>query len=147
MRLTALTLAALVLPVAALANVDTILADAAKSCAEMESGVFASEGAVKEIDLTGDGTPDTVVDEALFTCSTSASLFNGGTGGSMVHFIVGDAETSYLVKGYDTADWGGRRIVLMSLHGTECNATGAEACFEALTWGGQGFLSVRPRPE
>ena len=60
---------------------------------------LTTEGAVKEVDLTGDGKPDTVVDEALFKCSTAASLFNGGTGGSMVHFLADGSETARLVQG------------------------------------------------
>ena len=85
MRLAALALATALLPTLAAADVETILADAAKACAEQDNGTFTSEGAVKEVDLTGDGTADTVVDEALFQCSTAASLY-GGTGGSMVPF-------------------------------------------------------------
>jgi len=71
------------LPAAAFADADAILADAAKACAEQDNGVFASEGAVRQIDMTGDGTEDTIVDEALFTCTTAASLY-AGSGGSMI---------------------------------------------------------------
>ena len=75
---------ACLLPATAFADADAILAAAAKDCAEMDGGVFASEGAVRQIDMTGDGTDDTIVDEALFTCSTAASLY-GGSGGSIVN--------------------------------------------------------------
>lgn len=147
MRLTALAFAATFFPLAALADVDAILAEGAKACAEQDGGTFASEGAVKDVDLTGDGKADTVVDEALFTCSTSASLFNGGTGGSMVHFIVDGSETSRLVQGWDTAQWAGATIILLALHGSECGVAGVDPCFEAMTWGANSFASVRPKPE
>lgn len=147
MRLPALAFAATLFPLAALADVDTLLADGAKACAAQDGGTFASEGAVKEIDLTGDGKADTVVDEAFFTCSTSASLFNGGTGGSIVHFLVDGNETSRLVQGWDTAQWAGATLILLSLHGSECGVAGVDPCFETMTWGANSFVSVRPKAE
>jgi hypothetical protein len=144
MRLLSLAIAAAALPTLATADVDTILAEAAKACAALDNGVLTSDGAVKEIDLTGDGTPDTVVDEAVLQCSTSASLFNGGTGGSVVHFLANGTETSYLVKDWDTANWEGATLILLALHGGECGGAGVDPCFEALTWGANRFVSVRP---
>ena len=57
---------ACLLPAVAFADADAILAEAAKACAEQDNGVFASDGAVRQIDMTGDGTEDTLVDEGLF---------------------------------------------------------------------------------
>ena len=144
MRLLSLALFASLLPTLALADVDTILADAAKLCSEQDNGVFGSEGAVRQIDLTGDGKPDTLVDEGIFTCSTAASLF-GGSGGSMIHILANDTQSSYLVQGYETTTWAGSLILLLAQHGSNCNATGVLPCFEALTWGEDSFLSVRPQ--
>ena len=62
--------------------------------------------------MTGDGTDDTIVDEALFTCSTAASLY-GGSGGSMIHVFANGTESSFLVQGYETARWADRLIVLL----------------------------------
>ncbi len=143
MRRFALVLCATALPTLAAADVDGILAEAAQACTAQDNGTFTSDGAVKQIDLTGDGTPDTVVDEALFKCSTAESLY-GGTGGSMVHFLVGEHETARLVQGWDTANWAGSTIILLSLHGGECGGAGVDACFEAMTWGANSFVSVRP---
>ncbi len=86
-----------------------------------------------------------MVDENFFKCSTSASLYNGGTGGSLVHFIVGDTEQSFLVKDWDTANWEGATLILLALHGSECGGAGVDPCFEALTWGANSFVSVRPK--
>ena len=146
MRLAALAIATAFLPTLAAADVETILADAAKACTEQDNGTFTSEGAVKEVDLTGDGTADTVVDEALFQCSTAASLY-GGSGGSMVHFIANGSETTRLVQGWDTANWAGSTLVLLALHGSECGGAGVDPCFEAMTWGANSFVSVRPKQE
>ncbi len=136
---------ACLLPLAAHASPDTILAEAAKACAELDGGVFASEGAVRQIDLTGDGTDDTLVDEGLFTCSTAASLY-GGSGGSLIHVFANGTESSFLVQGYETVRWADRLIVLLAVDGSSCNTISANPCFEALTWvETEGFVSVRPK--
>ena len=137
---------ACLLPLAAHASPDTILAEAAKACADLDGGVFASEGAVRQIDLTGDGTDDTLVDEGLFTCSTGASLY-GGSGGSVIHVFANGTESSFLVQGYETVRWADRLIVLLAVDGSSCNTISADPCFEALTWVGDRFVSVRPPAE
>jgi hypothetical protein len=146
MRLTILAAIALCAPTVALATPETILAEAAAACTEQDGGTFGSEGAVREVDLNGDGTLDTVVDEALFTCTTAASLY-GGSGGSMVHFLVGEVEETRLAQGWDTADWSGLPLVLVALHGTECGGVGSDPCVEAMVWRDGRFHSVRPQAE
>jgi len=94
--------------------------------------------------MTGDGTEDTIVDEALFTCTTAASLY-AGSGGSMIHVFVNGAQSSFLVQGYETVRWGDNLIVLLALGGTDCNTINANPCFEALTWVEDRFVSVRPK--
>lgn len=137
-----LALGLTLLPMPALASVDSILSEAAAMCAEQGNGVFSSEGAVRSLDVTGDGQPDTLVDEGLFTCTTAASLY-GGSGGSMIHVFVGDVQSDFLVLGYETLTWADRTILLLALHGTNCNGIGADPCFEALVWNGDRFMSVR----
>ena len=144
MRLPMIALAAILAPGLALADVNAIVDAGAKACLEMDNGTFTSEGAVRQIDLTGDGTADdTVVDEALFKCSTSASLY-GGTGGSVVHFLVGDTQTDAMVLNWDTARWNDNLLILMARHGTECGGVGSDPCYEALVWNGERFMAVRP---
>jgi hypothetical protein len=142
MRRFLIVLGLALLPLPALASVDTILAEAAALCAEQDNGVFASDGAVRSLDVTGDGQPDTLVDELLFTCTTAASLY-GGSGGSMIHVFVGDVQSDFLVQGYEVLTWAGRTILLLAVHGSSCNSIGADPCFEALVWNGERFLSVR----
>jgi hypothetical protein len=146
MRKLFIALCLTLLPVPALASVDTILSEAAAMCAEQDNGVFSSEGAVRSLDVTGDGQADTVVDELLFTCTTAASLY-GGSGGNMIHIFVGDVQSDYLVQGYELVNWADRTILLLALHGTNCNGIGADPCFEALVWNGERFMSVRAPSE
>lgn len=146
MRTAVIAVLACLLPLSALADPDTILADAAKACAGQDNGVFAAEGAVRQIDMTGDGTEDTIVDEGLFTCTTAASLY-AGSGGSMIHVFVNGAQSSFLVQGYETVRWADVLIVLLAVDGSSCNTISANPCFEALTWVEDRFVSVRPPME
>ena len=143
MRRLALTLAACFAPALAHADVKSILADATKLCADQNNGTFAANGAVKQIDLTGDGTADTLVDEALFTCTTAASLY-GGSGGSLIHIFANGTQSDHLVQGWDTAKWNNSLLILLAVDGTNCNTIAAQTCYETLTWGKDSFLSVRP---
>jgi hypothetical protein len=139
------TLAALVFlfPVAAGAqSLDEVIDEAASSCESYNSGQFSVEGpTAAEIDLTGDGVPEVIADEAMFYCSSSASLYSG-TGGSMLHAWVDGQRFDWLVKDWEVLDQGGTPVLLLRLSGGECSAA-AQPCFEALTWGDGRFLSVR----
>lgn len=146
--LAALTLALTVLPAHAdlpsYGNADEILAAGEANCAGFENGAFSlRDGAITEVDLDGDGTADKVVEEAKFSCTSAASLYCG-TGGCMIHFVVGDQVYSRLAKGWMPVKWAGDAIILLALHGSECGGTNLRRCYEAITWSEDGFRSVRP---
>lgn len=126
--------------------VDDILAEAEKDCASFENGLLTvGPGAVTEAELTGEGTPETVVDWSAFQCSTMASAW-GGTGGSLLTVVAGGVRHDFLTLGWTVADLGGPVLVL-ALHGSECGGSGVDRCAEALVWSGGRFLSVRsPAP-
>ncbi|HLQ19002.1 MAG TPA: hypothetical protein VK146_08475 [Tabrizicola sp.] len=65
------------------------------------SGTFtAAPDAVTQVDLTGDGTPDWVVDSAAFQCSDTYGTYCG-TAGCAVDTVVDGIRTSFLFH-----DWG-----------------------------------------
>jgi hypothetical protein len=65
------------------------------------SGTFsASPDAVTAVDLTGDGTPDWVVDSGAFKCSDSYGTYCG-TAGCSVNIVVDGIRSSFLFH-----DWG-----------------------------------------
>ncbi|WP_309667159.1 hypothetical protein [Tabrizicola sp.] len=145
MRLILLVLLLLVPVGAGAQSVDQILASAAADCAAYDNGVFEMLSPVTEVDLTGDGITETVLDEGTFGCSTSATLY-GGTGGSMIHVISGDRDRSWLARSWTVIDWDGTQVLLFYLHGSECFGAGVQPCVEALVWGGEDFVSVRTPP-
>ncbi|MEE4119709.1 MAG: hypothetical protein V2I65_11890 [Paracoccaceae bacterium] len=123
---------------------DDILARAEAACAGFENGVFDAGTPVTEVDLDGDGTPDRIVDESAFACSSAASMYCG-TGGCMLHTIVGDEVRSFQAEGWRLDEWSGHTILLIARDGSWCGGAGAQLCFEAVTWSGGEMLTVMPR--
>jgi hypothetical protein len=122
--------------------VDDVLEEARKNCESFEDGIFEPRDAVQPVDLTGDGRPETVVDESRFSCSSAASMYCG-TGGCMVRAIVGDRTFSWLAKGWKVVEWAGDRVLLMQIHGANCGGTNLRRCNEAVVWADDRFASVR----
>lgn len=123
--------------------VKRLVEQASQACAAYNGGEFAAgAGAIAEVDLTGDGEADVIVDESAYGCSTAASLYCG-SGGCLVRIIANGQTTERLAEGWRLIEWGDDRIVLLALHGTQCGGVGADRCYEALVWSGDRFLSVR----
>ena len=145
--LTAILAGILFFPGLAQATVlEDILAGAAKDCAGYDNGVFELRSPPTQVDLTGDGVPETILDEGTFSCSSSASFY-GGTGGSMIHVINGDVDMVRLARDWTVHEWNGKQVLLLYLHGSECFGAGMRPCVEALVWGDDGFASVRTPAE
>lgn len=140
-----LALMVVLLPGAALAGpADAILAQAAADCAAFEDGSFtAGPDAVQEIDLTGDGLPEVVVDAGRFQCSSAASLY-GGSGGTGLTVIVGDTAVAFLAEAWTVTGFAGRKVLLVWHNGVDCGGIGVDPCVEALIWNGERFMTVRP---
>lgn len=136
-------LLALLLPAPAFAvTVDDVLAEAKADCASFDNGVLTvAPQAVQPVELTGDATPETVVDWSGFACSTMASPW-GGTGGNLLTVLIAGQRNDFMALGWTVVTLNGPVLVL-ALHGAECNATGSQPCAEALVWGGESLLSVR----
>lgn len=143
MRFLALIMA--LAPGAALAGpADAILAQAAADCAGFDNGSFsATPEAVQEIDLTGDGLAEVVVDAGKFQCSSAASLY-GGSGGTGLTVIVGDRTAEFLAEAWTVTEFAGRKVLLIWHNGVDCGGIGVDPCIEALVWGGERFMTVRP---
>ena len=121
---------------------EDIITEARGDCASFDKGEMAvMEGAVQEVELTGSAPAEVVVDWSKFNCSTAASLW-GGTGGQSMSLLTNGQRQDWLVLGWQVVQFG-QPVLLLQLHGTECGGSGAQACVEALVWGGERFLSVR----
>ena len=107
---------------------------AAQLCADFENGEFAiAPGAIVRTDLDGDLKADWVLNEHYFACSSAASLY-GSTGGTLSHFMIGDHVSSLLNRGWEMRTLGRKRVLLVDLHGTQCDAYGYSPCVAASVW-------------
>ena len=131
-----------ILPLAAnaldLTGLPTALAEkvtaARQACANNENGEFALEwGAVTRTDLDGDLSPDWVLDESAYACSTAVSLFCS-TGGCMSHFLVGGVVASFQNRGWTVLTFGRNRVLLTRVHGSACGGNSPTPCFVARAW-------------
>jgi hypothetical protein len=107
---------------------------AQQTCSDFNNGEFAMEwGAVTRIDLDGDLYSDWVLDEARFACSTAASLYCG-TGGCVSHFFIGETLGSFLNQGWTVVTFGRSRVLLLDVHGSDCDGINPTPCFVARVW-------------
>lgn len=119
---------------------------ALEDCRSWDDGEFAvGDGALTSVDLTGDGVPETVLDESRFSCSTAASLWCG-TGGCMVRVFGAGEPYARLAKGWRPVEWAGDTILLLQIHGSECGGTNLRRCYEAVSYSEGAFRSVRTPP-
>jgi hypothetical protein len=124
-------------------TVDDVVAEAASLCASFENGaVTLGPTAVNEVELTGEGGPETVIDWSGIDCSTMASAW-GGTGGSSFTVLIDGQRHDDLVLDWSVVDFGGP-VLLLAQHGSTCGASGAERCVRALVWSGGKLQTVPP---
>lgn len=144
----ALVLSCLAAPVAAQTS-DAFLAQAKADCASIDNGSFvAPPAAVQQIDLTGDGQPETLVDSGQFQCSTSASYW-GGTGGNWLAVFVAGQQQDFLAQAWQVVPWDGLPVLMLWHNGADCGGAGADPCVQALIWSDyqQRFMTVAPPAE
>ena len=123
---------------------EDILAQARTDCASLEGGTLTTRPeALREVDLTGDGKPEQIVDSRGFDCTTSAGYWSG-TAGSLYWVVMGDAVWGLQAQDWTVVDWNGTPILLQWLNGGDCGGAGAQNCVGALVWDdyGQTFMSV-----
>jgi hypothetical protein len=136
-------LVALAPPAWAESPVEKILAEAAESCSGIDGGTMtAPEGTVTEVELGG-GVTAAIVDEGALQCSSAASAYCG-SGGCMLHAVVGDKVTTWQATGWRLIDWNQDKILLIGRDGGWCGGSGAERCYEAVVWSDGRFLTVAP---
>ncbi|MGC1505399.1 MAG: hypothetical protein WA782_14810 [Sulfitobacter sp.] len=119
---------------------------AEKSCSSFENGTLTvSEiGVQSVVDFNGDGVTDPIIDSGSFNCSSAATLFGGGSGGRDIYVFVSTPDAGYqrfdfLAEGSITLSLGQTSVLLLAVHGANCDLTGAENCFVAYRWANGAF--------
>jgi hypothetical protein len=114
-------------------TVDDVLAEAEAFCASFENGtITVGPDVVQPVELTGDDTPETIIDYKGIACSTMASAW-GGTGGTTLAVLIDGQRFDHLAYGWTVVDFDGP-VLLLSQHGVNCGATGSDRCVQALVW-------------
>ena len=115
--------------------------DTARNACTLEKGQFnAAQTAVTNVDLNADGKLDEIIDEGKFSCSTASSLYCG-TGGCMLHLIVGDRDYRLLSQTWTQADLGKTKIVITAVHWSECNYK--SPCVRVVFWRDGKFRTLK----
>lgn len=114
---------------------------------DYESGEFsATESWLTAVDLTGDSVDDEIVAEGYFLCSSTEAMFCGSVG-CAIHAIVNGERFSWAAYSWTVVEWETSTILLLSRHGDLWGSPATDdACYEALVWNGNRFLSVAPPP-
>lgn len=116
---------------------------------EAPSALDVAPWAVTWTDLDGDEEgDDAVIDFNGVTCTTNGSMWHG-TGGAPVHFLLDAQGTEGISSvhqgwGWQVIQFQSRPLVLLALHGSHCDATGAEACTLALNMTAEGPRLLTP---
>ncbi len=126
---------------------DAFLASAVSDCKDMDGGEFELYGGVGMVaDFNGDGITDPVLDGRAMHCSTSATLFGGGSGGDYLTVFVsgngGYQQFEFLSQGYAVVAIGRAPVLVMQEHGSSCDMTGGELCYAAYSWAEGAFHSA-----
>ncbi len=105
------------------------------------------------VDFNRDGITDPGIDTRAFSCSSSATLFDGGTGGHYINAFVSEDDNTYkrfefLAQDSAVVSLGGTSVLLLENHGTSCDLRGPNLCFAAYSWAEGTFniacAAIRP---
>ena len=118
-----------------------IIDEARENCRSMDNGVFSyGEGAIHDVDVSGDGEPDVIVDSAGFNCTTAASFWCG-TGGCLLSVVIDGEGYGFLTQGWEIVDLYNYRVLLLAVHGMECGGSNVRKCVRAEVWSEGAFRS------
>lgn len=122
-------------------SLQEFLAPLQAECESFGNGVFdRRDGAVTYVaDFNQDGVTDPILDNDYLECSTSATLFTGGSGGGYLTVFISQNDGSYqshefLAQNYSVVFQGKIAILLLKQHGTNCDQSGPDTCFAAHNW-------------
>ena len=119
-----------------------IIKQAQAECAGWENGVLEMKpGTLSQVELTGDDTPEEIIDSSQFHCSSAASLYCG-TGGCSIWVVAEGKATNLLVKDWQVIDHFGTPVLLSRIHGSECGGDNTRLCMRAYVWSDGALQTV-----
>lgn len=122
-------------------------------CTEQGGTLALPDAPATAVDLTGDGSADDwIISEAGAFCGPDFGYL-GGSGGTMLHAVIGGKVQSWLGGAWLTQDisftiegetTSPQRTLILGLHGSSCDSFGAAPCLLALTWDGEQLIGYAP---
>ena len=118
-----------------------IIKKAQHECESFNSGEFSStQTTVTQLDITGDGYVEEIVDASQFSCSTALTLW-GGTGGTLLWVIADQKIYEFLAHKWQVVDVDGQKVLLLAVHASECGDE-IGPCYRAYVWS-DGFRTTQ----
>lgn len=122
-------------------------------CEEQGGTLQLSDNPATAVDLTSDGTADDwIVNETGAFCGPDYG-FLGGSGGAMIHAVIGNKVSSWLGGAWMIHDlsftYEGEvgppiRMLMLGMHGSACDSFGAAPCVVTFTWDGERLIAYAP---
>lgn len=123
--------------------IEAFLKTQREECAKLDNGVMhVNEGGIQMVaDFNKDGVTDPIFDSGVMSCTSSATLFGGGSGGRYIHVFVSTPDENptyqhfeFLGEGNVTTSLGNTAILLLIQNGANCGVVNAIPCFSAFSW-------------
>ncbi len=116
---------------------DVYKAAAQAECADTDGGDFDMNGGViYAADFNNDGITDPIIDTHGLHCSTSATLYGGGSGGWAYDVFISEGagyqHYSFMAHSSTVVLPGVTPVLLLTQHGSECDVSGV--CYQAYFW-------------
>ena len=125
---------------------EDLLEQARQHCRSIKNGEFhAQNDAVTQLDVTGDGVPDQVIDASQFACSTAVTPYCG-TGGCPLTVIVNGKPFQFQALRWKVINWDAQPVLLLHVHSAACESNNWQPCIKAMTWSEGSFRGVVSRP-
>lgn len=122
-----------------------VLERAKQQCHSINAGQFhAGEDAIVQLDVTGDGAPEQIVDATHFSCSTAVTPYCG-TGGCPLTVIVDGTPTHFQALRWRVIQWDDQPVLLLRVYSAACESHDWQPCIKALAWSDGSFRSVVSR--
>lgn len=115
-------------------SIDRVIADARSQCAAVNDGVLSySNRLITNIDISGDGNIDHIIDHSQFNCSSAIVFWRNGL--FDITTIVNTRSVDIRnVARFTITDWDGQKVLLVDRHHSACPAAVGEPCVQAYTW-------------
>ncbi len=111
-------------------------------CNEFDVGkFFIMDNPLSIIDISNDNMNDYILSEATGRCENSASLFAGGTGGSIyriytnpnIQTINFDDYIDLFAREWRLINYNNQKALKIHTHGINCDVSGVQGCYEIIS--------------